>query len=59
MQDLPNEALIPKSRNDSIVDVYLEKDVGIFEHKYKTKLDKSYNINTLKKKNKFDKPCKK
>jgi len=32
---------------------------GIYVEKYETKLDKSYNINTLKKKNKFDEPCKK
>ena len=59
INDFPYESVIIESRNDSIVDVYQEKDIGITEHKYKTKLIKSYNINTLKKKNKFDKPCKK
>lgn len=59
INDFPYETIIIESRNDSIVDVYQEKDIGITEHKYKTKLIKSYNINTLKKKNIFDKPCKK
>ena len=58
--DYPYEILILKSRNDSIVDVYQKKEVGVYyELRYKTKLMKSYNINELKKKNKFDKPCKK
>ncbi len=58
--DYPYEILILKSRNDSIVDVYQKKEVGVYyEPRYKTKLMKSYNINELKKKNKFDKPCKK
>lgn len=47
-----------KSKNDSIVDVYQTKDVGIIEHNYKTKMINSYNINDLKKKKKFDVPCK-
>ncbi len=59
IEDFPYEIIIPKSRNDSIVDVYVKKDVGIYEEKYETKLKKSYNINMLKKKNKFDKPCEK
>ena len=59
MDDFPSETTIIKSRNDSIVDVYVKKDVGIYEEKYETKLKKSYNINMLKKKNKFDKPCEK
>ena len=61
MEDFPDETVTLKSRNDSIVDVYINKNVGVTDHKYKykSKLDNSYNINTLKKKNKFDKPCKK
>lgn len=58
--DYPYHTLILESRNDSIVDVYQKKEVGIYpEPRYKTKLMKSYNINELKKKNKFNKPCKK
>ena len=58
--DYPSHILILKSKNDSIVDVYQKKQVGVYyEPRYKTKLMKSYNINELKKKNKFDKPCKK
>lgn len=61
MEDFPDETVTLKSRNDSIVDVYINKNVGVADHKYKykSKLDNSYNINTLKKKNKFNKPCKK
>ena len=59
MDDSPYETVTLVSRNDYIVDVYKNKDVGVFDHKYKTKLNKSYNINKLKKKNKFDEPCKK
>ena len=59
MDDSPYETVSLISRNDSIVDVYKNKDVGVFDHKYMTKLNKSYNIKKLKKKNKFDKPCKK
>ena len=60
-EDFPSEIVVVKSRNDSIVDVYIKKEVGVEDHKYKykTKQEKSYNINTLKKKNKFDKPCRK
>ncbi|MCR5114451.1 MAG: hypothetical protein K6A95_02070 [Bacteroidales bacterium] len=46
-----------KCRNDSIVDVYQKKDVGVMEHKYKTKLMNSYNLNDLRRKKKFDSPC--
>lgn len=53
------EFIFVKCRNDSIVDVYQEKDVGVIEHNYKTKLINSYNINNLKRKKKFDTPCKK
>jgi hypothetical protein len=69
IEDFPYEIIIPKSRNDSMVDVYIKtdvnyykqikEDVDVYKEKYETKLDKSYNINTLKKKNKFDEPCKK
>ena len=59
INDFPSETVIIKGRNDSIVDVYQKKNIGIIEPKYKTKLVKSYNINILKKKNKFDKSCKK
>ena len=48
-----------KCRNDSIVDVYQKKDVGVIEHIYKTKMINSYNINDLRRKKKFDIPCKK
>ena len=48
-----------KCRNDSIVDVYQNKDVGVIEHNYKTKLIKSYDLNDLRRKKKFDSPCKK
>jgi len=57
IKDIPCETVIIESRNDSIVDVYQKKDIGTIEHKYDTRLIKNYNINTLKKKNKFDKPC--
>ena len=48
-----------ESKSDTIVDVYQKKDVGMIKHHYNTQLLKSYNINDLKKQNKFDEPCEK
>ena len=53
------DLLYCESKSDTIVDVYQKKDVGMIKHVYKTKLLKSYNINDLKKQNKFDEPCEK
>ena len=42
---------------EATIDVYQKKDVGVMEHKYKTKLIRSYNLNDLRRKKKFDSPC--
>ena len=42
--------------NSKINSAKIQKILG---HRYKTKLIKSYNINALKRKNKFDEPCEK